>query len=92
MSDAAAEGERILRTLYDHLVALADPDLYRFMGLGQAPTWSEFRAHYDLGGEPDLDRAFADVIDYPPIRSRIETMRAELRKATGRGGVLSAHR
>jgi len=92
MSDPAAERERLLRTLYDHLATLTDRELYRFLGFGHAPTWSEFRAHYDRAGEPDVDRAFFEVTDYPPIRSRIETMRAELRTVLARGGVPRAPR
>lgn len=84
MTNTPTDEERLLRSLYQHLSAMGEAELFTSLGLSRAPSWTAYRRHYDRGGEPDLDRAFADATEFPRTRAQIERLRSEFRELIAR--------
>lgn len=69
-----------LRCAYNN-ICRGDPEFLTLIGLSPDASWPEFRAHYDRGGQADIDSLFGDWDMYrstPANTQVIEDVNARL--------------
>ena len=72
------DDENLLFGQYMDEVENGSGKYFEYLGLPRDATWGHFRRHYDKDGLPDVMRAAEDLAKYPPIKARIEELKAKL--------------
>jgi hypothetical protein len=79
-SDDLISDENTLLNHYMDEIQHGTGEYFEHIGLPRDATWGHFRRHYDKDGLPNIPRVAEDMANFPPIKARIEELKAKLGK------------